>query len=374
VKTPKQAEVVIVGAGFAGAATAYALQRRGVRGIVLLEQEARPGLHSSGRNAAMGRQIVTDPDLLRLAVEGMRFLTAPPAELPNRTYLKPTGSLLVASGSKAEAYRAAIPLFEEHRLRVNWLDHAEVVQLVQPADGGAFEGGVHCLEDGIVDVAALLESYLRVSGARILYGRRLAAVETTGGRVASVETDHRERIETPIVVNAAGAWAGEVAKLAKASPLPLRPTRRHLVVTGPLGWVEPSWPFVWDLSRDVYFRPEPPGLLLSPCDQTDQPAGDASVDDSALSLLAEKLADAFPRLSDLPVQRTWAGHRTLLPDGRFAIGPDPKLSGFVWCAGLGGHGVTTSAAVGRLAAEAVLDGSADPSFAPARLAAPETTS
>jgi D-arginine dehydrogenase len=374
VKTPKQAEVVIVGAGFAGAATAYALHARGVRGIVLLEQETRPGLHSSGRNAAMGRQIVTDPDLLRLAVEGMRFLTAPPVGFPQRTYLKPTGALLVASGAKAEAYRSALPLFEEHRLRVNWLEHSEVVQLVQPTDGGAFEGGVHCLDDGVVDVAALLESYLKVSGARIFYGRRLAAVETAGGRVVSVDTDHRERIETPIVVNAAGAWAGEVAALAQASPLPLRPTRRHLVVTGPLGWVEPSWPFVWDLSHDIYFRPEPPGLLLSPCDQTDHPPGDASVDDCALGLLAEKLEKAFPRLSDLPVQSTWAGHRTLLPDGRFAIGPDPRLAGFFWCAGLGGHGVTTSAAAGRLAAEAVLDGSADPGFTPARFVAPEETS
>ena len=86
----------------------------------------------------------------------------------------------------------------------------------------------------------------------------------------------------------------------------------------------------------------------------------------AVALLAEKLEHAFPRLADLPIQRTWAGYRTLTPDGRFVIGPDPSLAGFVWCAGLGGHGVTTSAAVGRLAAQAVLGEAVPPEHAPAR--------
>jgi D-arginine dehydrogenase len=363
------ADVVIVGAGFAGAATAYQLSRRNAGRLVLVEQEARPGLHSSGRNAALGRQIVTDPAILSLAVEGTRFMSEPPPAFPAHEYLRPTGSLILARASEAAAYQAALPAYHEYGLGARWLDRAAVEDRVPVTSGGTFDGGLHCPEDGIIDIAALLEAFLRASGARLLLGRRVTGLETAGGRVQAVLTDHDERIEAPVVVNAAGAWASSVAALAGASPMPLRPCRRHVVVTGPLEWVDPSWPYAWDVSQQVYFRPELPGLLLSPCDETDDPPGDATADESALALLAEKLERAFPRLSDLPVQRTWAGHRTLTPDGRFVIGPDPKLEGFVWCAGLGGHGVTASAAVGRVAAQAVLGDGAPPEHAPGRFSA-----
>jgi D-arginine dehydrogenase len=362
------ADVVIVGAGFAGAATAYHLARRGVARIVIVEQEARPGLHSSGRNAALGRQVVTDPAIATLAIEGMRFMAVPPPGLASHEYLRQSGSLILARGTEAAALRAALPALRTKGLVARWLDRAACEQLVPVIGGGTFEGGVHCPQDGVVDIAALLDAYLRASGARLLLGRRVTGVESSGGRVVGVTTDHDERIETPAVVNAAGAWAASVAALAGASAMPLRPCRRHIVVTGALEWVDPSWAYAWDVSQQVYFRPEPPGLLLSPCDETEAPPGDMSTDESAVVLLAEKLERAFPRLADLPIQRTWAGYRTLTPDGRFVIGPDPKLIGFVWCAGLGGHGVTTSAAVGRLAAQAVLGEGGPPEHQPTRFA------
>ena len=362
------ADVVIVGAGFAGAATAYQLAQRGVREIVVVDQEARPGLHSSGRNAALGRQVVNDPEIRSLAIEGTRFIAQPPSGFPAREYLKATGALIAASGPEAEALRATLPALHEAGVPAEWVTLGTARQLVPVVDGAAFEGAVYCRQDGIIDIAALLDGFLRASRARLLLRRRVTAIETANGRVAAVLTDHDERIETPTVVNAAGAWAGSIASLAGLAPLPLRSCRRHVVVTGPLDWVDPAWPYVWDVTRQVYFRPEVPGLLLSPCDETEEPPGDAAVDDSALVLLAEKLEQAFPRLADLPIQRTWAGHRTLTPDGRFVIGADARLSGFVWCAGLGGHGVTTSAAIGRLAAEAVVDGKSAGAHAPARFA------
>jgi D-arginine dehydrogenase len=360
------ADVVIVGAGFAGAATAYQLAARGVSRIVIVEQEPRPGLHSSGKNAALGRQVVIDREILALAVEGSRFMTEPPDGFPTLEYLRQSGSMILAAGAEAEALRAAVPAFREQRLIARWIDRKAVEEVVPPTSGGTFEGAIHCPTDGIVDIAALLDGYLRVSGARLLLARRVVAIEKTAGRISGLTTDHDERIEAPVVVNAAGAWAGAVAELAGATPLPLRPCRRHIVVTGSLDWVDPTWPYVWDVSQQVYFRPEPPGLLLSPCDESDHPPGEAIIDEGALALLAEKLERAFPRLADLPIQRTWAGHRTLTPDGRFVIGPDPAVQGFVWCAGLGGHGVTTSAAVGRLAAQAAVGGEVPRAHDPAR--------
>jgi D-arginine dehydrogenase len=362
----RTADVVIVGAGFAGAATAYQLARRGVREIVVVDQEARPGMHSSGRNAALARQVVNDAEIRSLAIEGTRFMAEPPSGFPAREYLKATGSLIAASGGEAEALRLILPALREAGVSAEWVTLATARQLVHVIDGAAFEGAVYCRQDGIIDIAALLDGFLRASGARLLLSRRVSAVETANGKVIAVMTDHDERIETPMLVDAAGAWANSIASLAGLAPLPLRPCRRHIVVTGPLDWVDPTWPYVWDVTRQVYFRPEAPGLLLSPCDETEQPPGDAVVDDAALALLAEKLDQAFPRLADLPIQRTWAGQRTLTPDGRFVIGADPRLDGFVWCAGLGGHGVTTSPAVGRLAAEAIVDGKSAAAHAPSR--------
>jgi D-arginine dehydrogenase len=170
------------------------------------------------------------------------------------------------------------------------------------------------------------------------------------------------------VVNAAGPWASGVASLAGATCVPLSPCRRHLFTTGALGWADRDWPIVWDASHDFYLRPEPPGLLLSPCDETPCDPGLPATDPAASALLASKLARFMPGLSDLPLARSWAGLRVLAPDGNFVLGRDREVEGFVWCAGLGGHGMTTSPAVGRVAAEAVLGRPAPPEHAPGRFA------
>ncbi|MCU0241255.1 MAG: FAD-binding oxidoreductase [Vicinamibacteria bacterium] len=363
-----EARVVVIGAGFAGAAAAYRLAQSGWTDIVVLEQEDLPGRHSSGRNAALGRQIITSHDLLPLAVEGLRFLAAAADDMPARSYLNACGSLILASGREAEALQTFQAHFVASGLQTRWVGPDEAEQLVPVVTGDSCTGGIHCPEDGIVDIAGLLDGYLRSAaqrGARVLTSRRVTAIERAGGRVAAVATE-QERIATRHVVNAAGAWANDVAALAGLSRLPLRPCRRHVVVTGALPWVDSAWPFVWDISHGFYFRPEAPGLLLSPCDEIEHPPGDVAVDLETVALLGEKVARWAPRLGDLTVQRTWAGLRTLTPDGNFVIGRDPRLDGFVWCAGLGGHGVTTSAAVGRLAAEAVEKGANVAAHAPDR--------
>ncbi len=158
------------------------------------------------------------------------------------------------------------------------------------------------------------------------------------------------------MVNASGPWASMIDELAGALPIKFTPMRRHLYYTGEHGWVDPGWPFVWDISNEVYFRPESAGLLLSPCDETASAPGIPPVDEEVQDLLAHKLSDSFPQLLDLPIARSWAGLRTFAPDKKFVIGWDPQVEGFYWVAGLGGHGVTTSPSVGALAAKELLSG------------------
>jgi glycine/D-amino acid oxidase-like deaminating enzyme len=220
-----------------------------------------------------------------------------------------------------------------------------------------FDGAAWCGTDGIIDIHALLSGYLKAAnarGARLRYGAGVRAIERHGGTFTIVT--EKDAVQARVIVNASGAWANTLAELAGARPLPLRPCRRHLFVSGPLSWVDKGWPFVWDVTHEIYFRPEGDGLLLCACDQEELPPGDPPVKGDVQELLAEKIQNHIPALSDVSISRGWAGFRTLTPDGRFVIGWDGEVEGLFWVAGLGGHGMTTSAAVGRLAVDLLLSG------------------
>jgi D-arginine dehydrogenase len=351
------AQYVIIGAGFAGAATAYHLARRGATDVVILEQEAQAGVHSSGRNAAMVRQVVSEPAVAALARDGAAFLRSLPADWPVPVEFRQNGSLLLASGEgwkklsrDAEAARqggAEAECWSKERTK-------EYVPVLRDAD---FDGAVWCPTDGVVDIHALLTGYLKAAqslGVKVRYGSSVRGIDVRGDRWIWVVTSTGV-INAETVVNAAGAWAGPIGKLAGAAEMPLHPCRRHLFLTAPLSWVDRKWPFVWDVAHDIYFRPESGGLLLCPCDQDEMAPGIPATDDAAAELLFEKIRRYAPALSEVAIKTSWAGFRTLSSDGRFVIGWDPKVKGFFWVAGLGGHGVTTGSAVGALAAELILD-------------------
>jgi D-arginine dehydrogenase len=348
-----EADVVVVGAGLAGAASAYFLARQGRR-VTVLERERHPGAHASGRNAAMVRQTAMTPGLTASLAEGARFLRRPPPDI-GAVHVRSCGSLLLLDAERAERMRLAVPDLVAHRVPVAWTTPSEVECLAPLTRGATFARALYTFDDGVVDVSALLHGYLRAAmaaGGRVRTGETLRAIHVADGRVRSVETDTLH-IRTPTVVNAAGAWSGAIAGLAGGLDIPLRPTRRHLMQTGPTSAVDRQAPIVWDEGHGIYFRPESAGLLLSACDETDHAPGEPAVDPGAVDHLADKLTRWLPQLAAVSLRRVWAGLRTLTPDGRFVIGPDPCVSGFFWCAGLGGHGVTASAAVGRMTAEAV---------------------
>ena len=364
---------VIIGAGFAGAATAYHLARQGVGDILVLEQESIPGFHASGRNAAMLRQCVAEPDLTKLALDGAAFICNLPSDWPEPVRFKNNGSLLLGSGAGWDKLKADGALGVSVGIPgiAQW-SPAEAARQVPLLKDAQFDGALWCASDGVVDIHALLSGYLKFAasrGAQLRYNGALRGVRIRSN--ADIELDTAEGVVScKVLVNASGAWANGVAELAGAHPLPMRACRRHLFVSPPTQWVDASWPFVWDVSHDIYFRPEGEGLLLCACDQTELPAGDPPVDESVKEMLADKIQRFMPGLSEVSISRGWAGLRTLTPDGRFIIGWDGKVDNFFWVAGLGGHGMTTSAAVGELAAKLLVGGPGQrlAPFAPDRFA------
>lgn len=365
------ADVVIAGAGFAGASTAYHLTRRGTRSVVVVEREPVAGVHASGRNAALAFQLLSDAAEARLALEGTRFIADPPGGFCSVPLLRRTGSLLIAGSDGMPGLRQVQDDAKALGLECELINTAEAVRRVPALTGAPFAGAFWNPHDGVVDIHELLQGYLagaRKAGARIEYRRGITAVRVTQGRIAAVETEGGT-IATRCLVNAAGAWAGEIGVLAGAGTRTLAPRRRHLFQTVADGPIARDWPFVWHNDLDVYFRPEGEGLLMSPCDATPHPPREPVVDSAAEQLLAQKVAQAFPALASVRIASAWACLRTFARDERFMIGRDPEIEGLVWVAALGGHGMTTSPAVGRLGAAAVLgERSAElEHFAPARL-------
>lgn len=365
-------EYLVIGAGLAGAATTYHLVRRGMRDVMLLEQEPIPGFHSSGRNAAMIRQCVPDSALLPLTHDGAAFLRNLPHDWPVPVQFKQNGSLLLGSGPGWEKLKRDAELGRDLGIEAEFWSPEKAQRHVAVLKDSEFDGAVWCATDGILDVHALLTGYLKFAAAheaRIRYSCPVREIRVMDNGTFEVATGN-ETIRTRTVVNASGAWANPIAKLVGAAELPLQPYRRHLFISPPLSWVDPTWPFIWDVTHDIYFRPEGGGLLLCACDQQELPPGDPPVEASVKELLAEKIEHYLPALSSVSIQRAWAGFRTLASDGRFVIGWDPQVNGFFWVVALGGHGVTTSPAVGALAAD-ILVGNTRPDaadFSPARFA------
>jgi D-arginine dehydrogenase len=358
---PGRADAVVVGAGFAGASAARALSLRGLS-VLVLEAERLPGTHASGRNAAILRRVIGDPSTAALARRGGAALEAPPADLaPTHPLLDRHGVLLVAGpGAAAAALARDAAAARRAGLAVEDLDPAAAVRRGPALRGAPPAAAAWSPGDGTVDVAGLLEALLRSArsrGAIVAAGAPLLRVRRSRGHVSSVDTP-RGNVRTGLVVDAAGAAADPVAALAGLPPLGLLPRRRHLFQLGGNPLVAHGAPTVWDVDRGAYLRPEGTGVLASPCDEDPFPAGleEPRVVPAVRGLLAERLAAAFPRYGRFTVRRAWAGLRTFAPDGRFVLGPDPRLPGFAWCAGLGGHGVSAAVAVGEALADLLLDG------------------
>lgn len=366
----EQDRILILGAGIAGAATAWHLLQAGALNVLVVEKELVGDQHSTGRNAAILRTALSDPALHALARESLAFFQSPPPGFSPTPLLNPLG-LVLATGARGEQGMNSWITSSECATGAQTLTPNALHQLLpalghSPASAWLFD------EEGTLDLAAIHQGFLggaRRAGAEVQFDVEVECLWVEAGQLRGVHTS-RGTLEANVVVMAAGGWAETLAATAGLG-LPLTPMRRHLLVTAPLPQVDPSWPVFWATEPDFYCRPESGGLLLCGCDdKIVHPDQGETTEDAVLETLLSRTKHWMPEFAHAEALSWWAGVRTFAPDQRFVLGADSRLPGLHWAAGLGGHGITCSPAVGRIVAEGVLLGTPAPSaLTPDRLVA-----
>ncbi len=340
-------DIGVVGGGIAGAAVACAAARRGLS-VVLIERADAYCSHSTGRSAAS-----VDPAIGPAAVRALTRASMPyfadDRDVPSGRSLLTARPVLLTGGDDGEAkLRALAETMLASQLEVQMLSSSEAIERCPVLRPGSVAAAVWVPDAYDIDTELLFERFLagaRQSGAHIRRGYEIEEIRRRGARW---ELRGHEPVTVRVLVNAAGAWADQVAAMAGVQTLGLRPLRRTaLAVAGPSDCE--GWPLVADIDDSYYMKPWGRSqLLLSPADEMLDEPGDARPEELDVARCIE-VVNAATTLSIRHVRSAWAGHRTFAEDRLPVVGFDAREGGFFWCAALGGTGIQNSPAIGELA-------------------------
>ena len=352
-------DFLVIGGGMAGASAAYFLAERGR--VLLLEREDAPGYHTTGRSAAMYTQNYGTPVVRALAQASGDFLRRPPAGFSESPLMQPRGFLTVAPPGQESRLEQSSADARREIPTMRIVDRKETLALCPLLKPEVVGAALYEPDATDLDVHAIHQGFLRGfrgRGGTVVTGAEVRSLERRND-IWEVETP-AGRFSAPVAVNAAGAWADEIARLAGARPIGLVPKRRTAFTVDPPAGVDPApWPFLDDFRELVYFKPEAGRLLVSPMDETPSPPCDAQPEELDVAEAVARLEDVA-RIAVKRVVRKWAGLRSFVSDKTPVVGPAPEAPGYIWLAGQGGFGIMTSPAMGRLAT-AMATGDAFPS-------------
>lgn len=357
---PHTADVVIVGGGVMGTSTAYHLALKGCRNVLLLERESFFGIQATGKCAGGIRYQFGTEINVRLSLLSLPMLDRFEDELGQPIDLRYCGYLfLLTSETDVEVFRQNVEM--QHRLGVGteWLEPAQIAQMVPLINLEGVLAGTFHARDGLADPNGVVQGY--VSGARRLGAKLLTDAEVTGirvdrGQVQAIITAHGE-IATPVVVNAAGPWAGVVGKMASVD-IPIVPVSRQIVVTSPMPEVPPDFPFVIDFAQSLYFHREGPGILTGMSNPNQPVSFDQSVNQEWELVHLEAAMKRMPILERAGLSNRWAGLYEVSPDAHPILGRISQVDGLYCIGGFSGHGFMHGPICGLLLAEEILDGQA----------------
>jgi D-arginine dehydrogenase len=345
----KTYDFIVVGGGIAGGSIAYELARTGR--VCLLEAEARPGFHATGRSAALFAPTYGGKAIRAVTRASRAFFNQPPPGFCEHPLLQPRGCLYIARTDQQDRLESTMDSVRASGGHVTLVTDREASVLVPLFREGYVARAALDSDAMDIDVEALQQGFMRgarAAGATIRSDSRVDKVQRRDGLwTVDVSDGH---ICAPVLINAAGAWADEVAELCGARRIGLEPLRRTaLLVDPPAGVDVRRWPAVVDADEMFYFKPDAGKLLVSPADETPDKPGDVQPDDLDVAVGVDRVQGAL----DIDVRRvshSWAGLRTFSPDRTPVVGFDPQMPGLFWCAGQGGYGIQSAPALARTAA------------------------
>ncbi len=339
-------DVIVIGAGIAGASVAAELAASAR--VLVLEREEQPGYHTTGRSAALYTATYGPPVIRALTRASAGTLLGDHPQPLTR----PRGLLFVARRDQVDALERMQAELGDAVTRLTPDAARAYLPLLRE---GHIHGALHDTGASDIDVDALHRMYLRRLGTA-------NGVLMTNSEVQAITRDGADWLircgtgafRAPRIVNAAGAWADEIAALAGVKPVGLVPKRRTAVIVAPPDGIDPApFPMTVDVDETFYIKPEAGKLLLSPADATPSPACDARPEELDIAICVDRAQRAL----ELPVRRiehSWAGLRSFVADGCPVAGYAPEAPGFFWLAGQGGYGIQSAPALARAAA-ALLD-------------------
>jgi len=358
------ADVVIIGSGIVGSSVAYHLAQKGCTNVLVIEREAHQGKGSTGKSMGGVRAQFSTPVNIQMSKYSIDFFSKFDDVVGHPADYRAHGYLFCATNEKHLAYLKA-NRERQNALgvtNVEWISPDDIVKMVPQLRVDDVLGGTFCPTDGFVDPHSVMMGFMlnaREQGARLRLETEVTGIKTEGDKIKGVATT-RGFVSTPVVVNAAGAWAATVADMAGAE-LPVEPLRRQLVPTEPFDQLPQRFPMVIDMSTGFHFRREGKGILLAWNDPEETPGFKTDFDATFVEKILTHAASRVPVLAEAGVnpRRAWAGLYEMTPDHHAIIGPAPNVAGLYFVNGFSGHGVMHSPASGRVAADLILQGQSD---------------
>ncbi|TNE35033.1 MAG: FAD-binding oxidoreductase [Alphaproteobacteria bacterium] len=346
-------DIAVIGGGIAGASVAAALAPHAR--VLLLEMESQPGYHATGRSAAVLVDTYGPAPVRALTRASTPFLERPSEDFTNVPLLSPRGVVMIAREDQLrslDALQAELGDGTPDR-RLDGDELAACLPFLKP---GYAMAGLFNERARDIDVHALHQSYLRRfrgNGGQITVSAPVTALRHNRGLWHASAGD--EEFRASVVVNAAGAWADQVAEMAEMPPVGLSPKRRSIaVIPAPSGAAVSDWAMVVDIDEEFYIKPDAGRLLISPADETLSAPCDSRPEEYDIALAVDRVERAvnftIPR-----IENRWSGLRSFVIDKCPVCGFDANVPGFFWLAGQGGYGIQTAPALAELAAALLLD-------------------
>lgn len=355
------ADVVVVGGGVVGASAAYHLAAAGAGSVLLVERAGELGTGATGACAGGFRHQFSSRVNIELSLESVRMIVGfaeehgLPLDVAQDGYL-----FLVRSEKSWIEFLAGAELQRSLGVEVEVLKPEQAGELVPGIALDGMVGATFGPKDGIADPSGLTQGYAtlaRREGAEIRTRAEVQRIEVGSGRVTGVATS-AGRVSAPVVINAAGPWAGTLAATAGVD-LPVDPIPRQVVVTGPFPGAPERRTLVIDADTTFYFHREGPGVLMGMGGKDERPSFDTRVDDRFIAdEVLPTAVQVFPPVEEADLRYRWCGLYEMTRDRHPVIGEAPGVAGFYLANGFSGHGFQHAPIVGKLLAEMIVEGGA----------------